>query len=72
NVGSMTATGGDANHGATSAQCTTADSYILTKLGPTLSDSYFKTTSGHCRANSPVKGIPLTGELARRWPQVNK
>ncbi|KYN14519.1 hypothetical protein ALC57_13273 [Trachymyrmex cornetzi] len=36
NVGSMSATGGDANHGATLAQRTLADSYLLTKLGPTL------------------------------------
>ncbi|KYN28702.1 hypothetical protein ALC57_01868, partial [Trachymyrmex cornetzi] len=36
NVGNMSATGGHANHGATSAQRTLADSYLLTKLGPML------------------------------------
>ncbi|KYN22244.1 hypothetical protein ALC57_05360 [Trachymyrmex cornetzi] len=55
NVGSMSATGGHANHGATSAQRTLADSYLLTKLGPMLVT---------CR-QSMVK--PIT---ARRRPNV--
>ncbi|KYN19370.1 hypothetical protein ALC57_08286, partial [Trachymyrmex cornetzi] len=36
NVGSMSTTGGHANHGATSAHRTLADPYLLTTLGPTL------------------------------------
>ncbi|KYN12079.1 hypothetical protein ALC57_15757 [Trachymyrmex cornetzi] len=55
NVGSMSATSGHANHGVTSAQRMLADSYILTKLGPTLAA---------CR--QPV----VTPNTARRWPNV--
>ncbi|KYN14642.1 hypothetical protein ALC57_13149 [Trachymyrmex cornetzi] len=55
NVGSMSATGGHANHGATSAQRTLADSYILTKLGPTLAA---------CRQSA------VTPTTARRRPNV--
>ncbi|KYN22245.1 hypothetical protein ALC57_05361 [Trachymyrmex cornetzi] len=36
NVGSMSAIGGHANHGASSAQRTLADPYLLTTLEPTL------------------------------------
>ncbi|KYN19740.1 hypothetical protein ALC57_07924 [Trachymyrmex cornetzi] len=56
NVGSMSATGGHANHGATSAQRTLADSYFLTKLGPTLAA---------CRQPAVT---PIT---ARRRPNVH-